>query len=130
MKTNDTLSGTYDYDLAFMKKYQETVVLSDSQGKSQVIIVPGWQARVMTSTANGRNEFSYGWINYKLIGSGEKSEHINAYGGEERIWLGPEGGQFSVYFAKGLKQDETHLSLITEKIFGIKLTEVKEKFRL
>jgi hypothetical protein len=84
----------------------------------------------MTSTANGRNEFSYGWINYKLIGSGEKSEHINAYGGEERIWLGPEGGQFSVYFAKGLKQDETHLSLITEKIFGIKLTEVKEKFRL
>ena len=43
MKTNDTLSGTYDYDLAFMKKYQETVVLSDSQGKSQVIIVPGWQ---------------------------------------------------------------------------------------
>lgn len=105
MKTNDTLSGTYDYDLAFMKKYQETVVLSDSQGKSQVIIVPGWQARVMTSTANGRDGFSYGWINYKLIGSGEKSEHINAYGGEERIWLGPEGGQFSVYFAKGVKQE-------------------------
>jgi hypothetical protein len=26
---------------------------------------------------------------------------MNAVGGEERFWLGPEGGQFSVYFKKG-----------------------------
>jgi hypothetical protein len=30
MKTNDTLPGTFGYDLAFMKRYQEPVVLSDS----------------------------------------------------------------------------------------------------
>lgn len=105
MKTNDTCKGTYGYDLAFMKKFQETVVLTDSQGKAQIMIIPGWQARVMTSTANGDEGFSYGWINYKLIESGRKTEHINAYGGEERLWLGPEGGQFSIYFAKGVKQE-------------------------
>jgi len=105
MNTNDTIPGTYGYDLAFMKKYRETVVLSDSQGKAQLVIIPGWQARVMTSTANGLQGFSYGWINYKLIESGRKTEHINAYGGEERLWLGPEGGQFSIYFAKGAKQE-------------------------
>jgi hypothetical protein len=105
MKTNDTLPGTFGYDLAFLNKYQKTIVLSDNLGKSQVVIIPGWQARVMTSSANGRNGFSYGWINYKLIESGKKTEHINPYGGEERIWLGPEGGQFSIYFEKGVNQE-------------------------
>lgn len=105
MKTNDTSAGTYGYDLAFLNKFKETVVLSDSQEKAQLVIIPGWQARVMTSTANGTGGFSYGWINYKLIKSGVKTEHINAYGGEERLWLGPEGGQFSIYFAKGVKQE-------------------------
>jgi hypothetical protein len=98
-------TGTFGHDLAFLNKYQKTVVLSDSFGKSQLIIIPGWQARVMTSTANGNEGFSYGWINYKLIESGRKTAHINAYGGEERLWLGPEGGQFSIYFTKGVKQD-------------------------
>src|SRR4029079_16431897 len=26
-----------------------------------------------------------------------------AFGGEERLWLGPEGGQFSIYFKKGVE---------------------------
>jgi hypothetical protein len=108
MQMNDTLPGTFGYDLAFLNRYQETVVLSDSEGKAQVVIMPGWQARVMTSSANGSAGFSYGWINYKLIESGQKTEHINAFGGEERLWLGPEGGQFSNYFAKGAKQEFTN----------------------
>lgn len=28
-------------------------------------------------------------------------EHFNPIGGEERLWLGPEGGQFSIYFEQG-----------------------------
>ena len=105
MKTAETPAGTFGHDCTFLNKHKETVVLSDSLGKSELIIIPGWQARVMTSTANGSEGFSYGWINYKLIESGHKVPHINAYGGEERLWLGPEGGQFSVYFPKGAKQE-------------------------
>lgn len=105
MQMNDTLPGTFGYDRNFLNNHQETVVLSDSEGKAQVVIMPGWQARVMTSTANGSQGFSYGWINYKLIESGQKTEHINAFGGEERLWLGPEGGQFSIYFAGGASQE-------------------------
>jgi hypothetical protein len=105
MKTNDTTAGTFGHDLEFLSQYKETVVLSDSQSKAQVIIIPGWQARVMTSTADGNSGFSFGWINYKLISSGKITPHINAFGGEERLWLGPEGGQFSIYFAKGAKQE-------------------------
>jgi|WetSurSiteA1Bulk_404760.scaffolds.fasta_scaffold02030_3 hypothetical protein len=105
MQMNNTLPGTFGYDLAFLNRFQETVVLSDSENRAQVVIMPGWQARVMTSTANGSKGFSYGWINYRLISSGRRADHINAFGGEERLWLGPEGGQFSVYFAKGMKQE-------------------------
>jgi hypothetical protein len=105
MKAIDATAGTFGSDLEFLNKYKETLVLSDSQSQAQVVIIPGWQARVMTSTANGKDGFSFGWINYKLISSGINTPHINAYGGEERLWLGPEGGQFSIYFAKGSKQE-------------------------
>ncbi len=44
----------------------------------------------MTSTANGDSGNSYGWINYKLIESGQYQPHMNGYGGEERFWLSPE----------------------------------------
>ena len=33
---------------------------------------------------------------------------MNAYGGEDRFWLGPEGGQFSLFFAPGAPQDLAH----------------------
>ena len=28
---------------------------------------------------------------------------MNAFGGEDRFWMGPEGGQFSIFFAQGAK---------------------------
>jgi len=38
----------------------------------------------------GAHGFSFGWINRELIASGKAMPHINPYGGEERLWLGPE----------------------------------------
>ena len=55
----------------------------------------------MTSTAGGAAGPSYGWINRELIASGERRPHINVFGGEDRFWLGPEGGQFSIFFKQG-----------------------------
>ena len=59
----------------------------------------------MTSTATGDEGTSYGWINYEHIESGKTVPQINVYGGEERFWLGPEGGQFSIFFKPGSKFD-------------------------
>jgi hypothetical protein len=89
----------YGYNLDFLKKYIDVIELKN--GNSSVAIVPGWQGRVMTSTSEGIHGFSFGWINHKLISSGETLPHINPYGGEERLWLGPEGGQYSIFFKKG-----------------------------
>lgn len=94
--------GHFGYDLAFLKQYhKDLVLLSDESGEAQVIVLPAYQGRVMTSTAGGPAGASFGWINHDLIASGKPAEHINVFGGEERFWLGPEGGQFSVFFKKG-----------------------------
>lgn len=97
----DFAKGTFGYDLNFLKKYhKDLVILGDDS--SQIIVLPAYQGRVMTSTANGNNGASFGWINHELIASQKTTAHFSAYGGEERIWLGPEGGQFSIYFKKGV----------------------------
>jgi len=95
---SDTLSR-YGYNRDFLKKHVKVVELKN--GMSAVAIIPEWQGRVMTSTSEGDNGFSFGWINRDLIASGKTQPHINAFGGEERLWLGPEGGQFSIFFKKG-----------------------------
>lgn len=96
-------------DLAFLQEHTEKlVVLTDTSGKAQVAVSPALQGRVMTSTAAGGEGDSYGWINRELIASGEVRKHINAYGGEDRFWIGPEGGQFSVFFEKGVSFDLDH----------------------
>jgi hypothetical protein len=56
----------------------------------------------MTSSAEGNNGTSFGWVNHEFITSQKPAEHINVFGGEDRFWLGPEGGQFSIYFKKGV----------------------------
>ena len=99
---------TFGDDLAFLKKYTDVVVLSDTFGNSQVAVLPALQGRAMTSTAEGTEGLSFGWINRELIASGKTVEHINVYGGEDRFWIGPEGGQFSIFFQKGVPFDLEH----------------------
>jgi hypothetical protein len=97
---------TFDDDVAFLRKHVEVVLLRDAAGAG-VAVVPAWQGRVMTSATAGTAP-GYGWINEKLVASGRLLPHINAFGGEDRLWLGPEGGQFSIFFAKGDPFDLEH----------------------
>lgn len=93
--------GTFGYDLNFLKQYHKDIIVLGNSAGAQVIVAPAYQGRVMTSTADGDIGLSFGWINHELIASGKTTEHMTAVGGEERFWLGPEGGQFSIYFKKG-----------------------------
>jgi len=94
----------FDDDVAFLRQRLEVVVLGSAEGP-RVAVVPAWQGRVVTSTVGGPEAPSYGWINRELAASGKLLPHMNAFGGEDRFWLGPEGGPFSIFFAKGAKQD-------------------------
>ncbi|MEO6844156.1 MAG: DUF6786 family protein [Ginsengibacter sp.] len=96
--TDSLKQGSFVYDLHFLKQHDDSVVvLSNDSGKAQVIVSPKYQAKVFTSTADGDLGQSFGWVNYKAF-SGTADAHMNAYGGENRFWLGPEGGKFSLFF--------------------------------
>jgi hypothetical protein len=104
--------SNFGEDVAFLRKHTDAIVLR--RGDAAVAVAPVYQGRVMTSTATGDSGNSYGWLNYKLIGKGvvppEEAKgtlesKFHAFGGEERFWLGPEGGQFGIFFPRGAKFD-------------------------
>lgn len=102
-------AGTYGYDFHFLKKFESGLVeLNSADRRSRVLVSPKYQGRVMTSTALGAGGASFGWINHELIGTGTFKNQFNPVGGEERFWLGPEGGPFALYFKKGDPFDIAH----------------------
>ena len=44
---------SFEDDLDFLREHKEVIVLSDESGQAQVLVVPDYQGRVMTSTARG-----------------------------------------------------------------------------
>ncbi|MDR1720077.1 MAG: hypothetical protein LBR67_08195 [Dysgonamonadaceae bacterium] len=103
--TEEYMKGTFGYDLNYLSQKDDSLILlSDEGGKSQIIVSSKYQAKVFTSTADGPEGASLGFINYKFFDAGQVDEHMNGYGGENRFWLGPEGGKYSVYFAPGATQ--------------------------
>lgn len=98
----------FDADVAFLRQNTEVVVLSDAAGAGRVVVAPEYQGRVMTSTTGGNDAPSFGWIGRAAIAARERQPHINVFGGEDRFWLGPEGGQFSLYFKQGDPFDLDH----------------------
>lgn len=87
----------------FLTKHTKVLELTDGRG-ALVAICPEWQGRVMTSSCEGPDGPGFGWLNEAFIRAGKNDAHFNNYGGEDRFWLGPEAGQFSLWFSPGKKQ--------------------------
>ena len=100
MKEKVFKEGTFGYDLDFLSRHDKVIVLTAKDPDMRVIVSAKYQAKVFTSTAEGDDGRSFGWVNYKAFG-GPADAHMNAYGGENRMWLGPEGGRFSIFFKPG-----------------------------
>ena len=106
---------TFGADASFLAEHTEIHLLGRGDGK--IAVAPAYQGRVMTSTTGGMEGPSFGWLNYKVIEDGilppvdrkgRLEEHIFIFGGEERFWMGPEGGQYSIFFAPGAQFDFEH----------------------
>lgn len=98
---------SYREATVFLGKYTKVVELKGAAG-ARVAVCPEWQGRVMTSTCTGPEGLSFGFINAPYIEQGKINPHFNNYGGEDRMWLSPEGGQFSLWFKPGEPQDLDH----------------------
>ncbi|PHS03961.1 MAG: hypothetical protein COA78_17145 [Blastopirellula sp.] len=126
-------------DVAFMKEHTDIVLLQD--GDAAIALAPAYQGRVMTSTFNRKTGPSFGWINRPVIEKGFLSEeekkgkleeHIYIFGGEERFWLGPEGGQYALFFKPGSKFEfsdwATPPAIDTEPFELVEQTKTSAKF--
>jgi uncharacterized protein DUF6786 len=100
--------GRFQSDVAFLRQHTQVVLLSDPSGAAQVAVGPAYQGRVLTSTTGGRDAPSFGWIGRPAIAAGHRLPHMNVFGGEDRFWLGPEGGQYALFFKAGDPFDLDH----------------------
>lgn len=88
----------FDEDVAFLQRHGAKVkVLSRADG-GRIAVSGVYQARVMTS-AFAADGASLGFVNRAFIEAGTTGTAFDNYGGADRFWLGPEGGQFALYFA-------------------------------
>lgn len=94
------MPNNFGEDLKFLNRFYPTQVLSNSDGAT-LVCVAALQGRTMTSSCNGDQGHSNGYVNYEAFERGMVDPQINLFGGEDRIWISPEGGQYSVFFEPG-----------------------------
>src|SRR6058998_3817105 len=101
-------AGRFESDIAFLRQHTQVLLFTDPSGSAHVALAPAYQGRVMTSTTGGPDAPSFGWIGRAAVASGKRQPHMNVFGGEDRFWLGPEGGQYGLYFKPGDPFDLDH----------------------
>jgi hypothetical protein len=89
----------FSSDVSFLERHGAVQLLSDRDGR-RIAVSPQYQARVMSSAVSADGQ-SLGWVNRSFIESGKVGTAFDNYGGEDRFWLGPEGGQFALFFEPG-----------------------------
>ena len=127
-------------DYKFLAEHTQIILLE--RDGAAVAVAPAYQGRVMTSTVDRQVGPSFGWINRKVIEAGLLSEedrkgkleeHIYIFGGEERFWLGPEGGQFALFFKPGTKFEfedwTTPAAIDTDAFEVVKQNETSAEFK-
>jgi len=100
-------SQNYAQDVTFLREHTEIVELG-GEGGAKISVAPAYQGRVMTSSLAGDAGESFGWLNRKFIAAGRPDAAFNNYGGEDRFWLGPEAGQFGLWFGPDEPFDTDH----------------------
>lgn len=93
------VSGGIDDNLALLRAHGPVEVLA-SPGGGLVAVSARWQGRVMTSAVEPHGA-SLGFVHRRFLEAGKTGTPFDNPGGEDRFWLGPEGGQFGLYFPPG-----------------------------
>src|SRR6202044_2980205 len=99
MSAHDDHAVTFEDDEAFLSAYGDVQTLESPSG-GRIAVSAKYQGRVMTR-AVGPGGRSLGFVHRAFISSGKTGTAFDNYGGEDRFWLGPEGGQFGLYFPPG-----------------------------
>ncbi len=94
--------ATFGNDVKFLAEHADVVVLQGA-GAGPVAVSPKLTARVMTS-AFSESDLGFGLVNRDAIAVPPVERGFNNFGGEDRLWLAPEGGPYGLYFDPGAAQ--------------------------
>jgi DUF1680 family protein len=89
-------------DVDFLRHHADVVVLR-AEGCGPVAVSPRLSGRVMTSAFDD-NAPGFGLVNRAAILEGPVARGFANYGGEDRLWLSPEGGPHGLFFDPGVEQ--------------------------
>jgi hypothetical protein len=90
----------FEDDLQFLHEHDPNIKVLESPTGARIAVSGKYQARVMTSAVEAGGA-SLGFVNRSFIAAQRTGTAFDNYGGEDRFWLGPEGGQYALYFAPG-----------------------------
>lgn len=71
----------------------------EGEGGSAVLVTPSLNGRILTSRVG--NTESIGFVSIDDIARGNVSTRFNNYGGQDRLWIGPEAGTHGFFFKPG-----------------------------
>lgn len=78
----------------------ETIIIEARKSPAAVVLAPGLVGRVMCSTFDRKQGEAHAWINEAACRKGKVDPVFNNFGGEERLFFAPEGGQFGLMFGR------------------------------
>lgn len=118
-----------DLDM-FAKCDVKILLLRD--GNAAVAVSPENQGTVLTATLSGENGPSLGWFDRELVAMRQKQASKSPLGGLDRLFVGPEGGEFSIYFPDGASFSESSYvvpaELCSEKWETVSASKTRARF--
>lgn len=107
-----TQAPDFSDDVDFLREHAD-VLLLQAEGGGPVAVSPRLSARVITSAFDD-GEPGFGLVNRDAIRAGPlvpPARGFANYGGEDRLWLAPEGGPHALFFEPGASQAEANWSV-------------------
>lgn len=97
---------TFDEIAALVARRAGPAIVLGGGGAPRVLVAPALQGRVLTSELAGGASAAF--VDAREIEAGERDAAFLNYGGQDRIWLGPEGGRFGLFFPPGAPIEGAH----------------------
>ncbi|WP_405398710.1 DUF6786 family protein [Maribacter sp. Asnod2-G09] len=91
--------NTFGSDLKVLNNIDDIHVLKSEN--TMVAVSGGLQGRVFTSSSSGLKGKSYGWFNREAILNRSFKNKFSNLGGEDRMWFGPQYGEYNLFFESG-----------------------------
>lgn len=94
---------TFADDAGFLAEHADSIVLQ-AAGAGPLAVSPRLSGRVMTS-AFAPDEPGFGLVHRPAIDGSDPDRSFANYGGEDRLWIAPEGGPWALFFDPGAAQE-------------------------